>query len=326
MMQETFVNIADISIRIKSENTPVEEAANRFRYNHFILKNKPSKINIDLSLKIIPKYKIYKFTELFRTERDAPKARRFRFESMASKAKAHKLSKKEDEYLGEGLDWRIGRHIDKILIEGGSSGRYQLLINEDLNKGEIFIINADNEWKITNVIYGFLQVLIIYYLAKNRCGALFHSAGLHDGQRGFLFAGLSRAGKSTTSRIWDEIPEVNILNDDRIIVRKYKNEFYMYPTPWHGDYSDYLNDKTVKKAKLSKLFYIYHRDTNLAERVTYIDGFSQFFKTLFLSFWDKDCMKFTLDFLVDILAKKPCYKFGFKNDPRIISYIRDLKA
>jgi len=323
-MAETFLRIADIVIRIKSENAPKEEGANRFRYNHFVIKNKPSKVDIDLSLKAIEKYRIYKPKELFRTERDAPKFKRFNFERMTPVAKARNLSKEEEMYLGEGLDWRIGRQGDKILIEGGSSGRHQLFINGKLDKGEAFIINADNEWKITNVIYGFLQVLIIYYLAKNRCGALFHSAGLHDGQRGFLFAGLSRAGKSTTSRIWDDIPGVNILNDDRIIVRKIKNEFYMYPTPWHGDYSEYLKDETVGKAKLSKLFYIYHRDTNLEERMDYIEGFSHFFKTLFLSFWDRDCVKFTFDFLVDIMAQRPCYKFGFKNDSRIISYIRNL--
>jgi len=304
-MTEIFLSIADITVRLESLRPPEEETANRFRYNHFILKKSPSRVDIDLTLKVISRYRIYKCKELFRTERDAPK--------------------EKDRYLGEGLDWRIGRVGDKILIEGGSSGRYQLLINERLDKGETFIINADNKWKITDVVYGFLQVLVIYYLAKKQCGALFHSAGLHDGDRGFLFAGLSRAGKSTTSRIWDEIPGVNILNDDRIIVRKTKNKLYMYPTPWHGDYSEYLNGDTVKKAKLSKLFYIYHRDTNLAERVDYTEAFSHFFKTLFLSFWDKDCVKFTVDFLLDILAQKPCYKFGFKNDSRIISYIRNLE-
>lgn len=323
-MPETFLSIADIIIRIKSENPPKEEAANRFRYKHFVLKSRPSKIDIDLNLKTIPRYKVHKRKELFRTERDAPKIRRFNFKLKAKRSRARSLSKEEERYLGKGLDWRIGRRGDEILIEGGSSGRYQLLINDGLDKGRVSIINAGNEWKVTDVIYGFLQVLIIYYLAKKKCGALFHSAGLHDGDRGFLFAGLSRAGKSTTSRIWDEIPGVNILNDDRIIVRKVKDELYMYPTPWHGDYSEYLNDDTVKKAKLSKLFYIYHRDTNLAERVDYTDGFSHFFKTLFLSFWDRDCVKFTFDFLVDILAQKPCYKFGFKNDSRIISYIRSL--
>jgi hypothetical protein len=324
-MSETFLSIADIVIRIKSKNTPEKETDNRFMYKHFVLKDKPFKVNISLDLKIITRYKIYACKELFRTERDIQKLRRFNSEFRILEARTRNLSKEKERYLGAGLDWRIGRLDDKILIEGGSSGRYQLLVNENLDKGEIFIINADNQWKIADVIYGFLQVLIIYYLAKKRCGALFHSAGLHDGESGFLFAGLSRAGKSATSRIWDKIPGVDILNDDRIIVRKNKNEFYMYPTPWHGDYSEYLNGDLVRKVKLSKLFYIYHRDANLAERMDCIEGFNHFFKTLFLSFWDKDCVKFTFDFLVDMLAQKPCYKFGFKNDSRIINYIQNLK-
>ncbi|MFA5169025.1 MAG: hypothetical protein WC530_10910 [Candidatus Omnitrophota bacterium] len=322
-MPETLLSIADITIRLKSKSLPEEETTNHFRYDHFILKDIPSGVDIDLDLKITPRYKIYKRKELFRAERDTPKAKRFNFEGKLGRKAPH-LNKREERYLGEGLEWRISRIGKKMLIEGGSSGRYQLLINEYLNKGEIFIINADNKWMMTDVIYGFLQVLIIYYLGKKRLGTLFHSAGLHDGERGFLFAGLSCAGKSTTSRIWDKIPEVNILNDDRIIVRKNKGRLYMYSTPWHGDYSEYFKGDTVKKAKLSKLFYIYHRDTNLAEKMDSIDGFNHFFKTLFLSFWDKECVKFTFDFLVDIMSQKACYKFGFKNDSRIIDCIRNL--
>jgi len=314
MMQKIFLNIGDIVIGIESQIAPEEETANRSRFHHFIPKKKPSKIDINIELKVIPKYKKYKCKELFRTERD-----------LGRQAGARDPSNQEEKYLGKGLDWRTGRVEDKILFEGGTSGRYQLLINEDLIRGEAFIIKSDNNWKLTEVVYGFLQVLIIYYLAKKRCGALFHAAGLNDGEKGFLFTGLSGAGKSTTSRIWDGISGIKVLNDDRIIVRKIKGELYMYPTPWHGDYSDYLNEGTIKKVKLSKLFYIYHRDTNLAERVHYTQGFNHFFKTLFLSFWDKDCVKFTFDFLADILAQKPCYKFGFKNDARIVSYIRGLK-
>lgn len=334
MPSEIFINIADITIMVKSKGAPIEEEANCFRYKNFILKSRPPKIDIDLSLKVIPKFKPYKIRELFRTERGGLTGvidgKRLNVSHTKIPATidignlSNKLSKEEERYLGPGLDWRIGQHGNCILIEGKNSSKFQLLISKDLSRGEAFIINAEERWRLTDVIYGFLQVLMIYYLAQKRCGAIFHSAGLHDGKKGFLFAGLSGAGKSTTSRIWDKMPDVNILNDDRVIVRKIDNGFYMYPTPWHGDYSEYLDDKMPKRATLSKLFYIYHRKTNLAERVNYIEGFNQFFKTLFLSFWDKDCVKFAFDFLVDILAQKPCYKFGFKNNSRIISYIRNM--
>ncbi|MDD5226817.1 MAG: hypothetical protein PHV97_06535, partial [Candidatus Omnitrophica bacterium] len=86
-----------------------------------------------------------------------------------------------------------------------------------------------------------------------------------------------------------------------------------------------LREGRVGRARLSKLFYIYHHKDNLAERVSAVDGFNHFIKALFVSFWDKDCLKFSFDYLLDLFEEKPCYKLGFKNDARIIRYVRSLK-
>jgi len=321
---ETFFNIADIIIRIKSEFAPKKETSSIFHYSEFILKDKPNKVDIKITLKVIPKYTIFSSREVFKTERCGHK--KCRSESDILFPSVHlNFGKTERRYFGSNLDWRIGKTGRMILIEGNNPVRYQLLMNEGLTDGELFIINADNEWKLVEVIYGFLRVLIIYYMAKRQIGILFHSAGIKEGKNGYLFAGLSRAGKTTTSRIWGKVPGIKIINDDRIIIRKDSNDFYMYPTPWHSHYSEYLIEGAVEKARLSKLFYIYHRRTNLAERLNFIDGFNHFCKTLFFSPWDKECVNFTFGFLSDILSQKPCYKFGFKNDRRIVSYIMNLK-
>jgi len=321
---ETFLNIADTIIVIKSEFAPEKETTSHFRYSNFILENSTPKTDINITLKVIPRHRIFKREEFFKTESDLQKRYRLELARLPGPGRRN-LDKAEERYFGSGLNWRIGKSGRKILIEGGSAGRYQLLINEDLTDGELFIINANNEWKLKEIIYGFLQVFIIYYMAKRRIGILFHSAGVKEGKNGYLFAGLSQAGKTTMSRIWGKIPGIKILNDERGIIKKDKNDFYMYPTPWHRSYPYYLAEGSNGKTRLSKLFYIYHREANLAERVNYIEGFNHFFKTLFLSFWDKECVSFAFDFLLDILSKKPCYKFGFKNDKRVVSYIRNLK-
>ena len=281
-MVETFVSIADINIRITSEKSPTPETSYQYRYQHFLLKKRPRRVDIDLDLEILACYRFFKSRELFRTERDAPRFTGSRSEDYKT------LTRAERRYLRSGLDWRISEMGKRYLIEGGTAGKYQLLMNGSLDRGRVFIINDKGEWKVTDVVFGFLQVLIIYYLAKHQLGLLFHSSGLWDGNHGYLFSGLSGAGKSTTSRIWDAIPGVRILNDDRIIVRRDKGRLYMYPTPWHGDYSEYLREGRVARARLSKLFYIYHHKTNHAERVSAVEGFNHFIKALFVSFWDKD--------------------------------------
>ncbi len=322
MTYEMFLNVGDIVTKVTSLSAPCETEKNRFKYHQFILKRVPPKIDIQLNLTVIPRYKKFKQKEIFAARRDAPKKRHRFHNRILSRNKPP--DKEAEKYLGEGLDWRMSKVGKKVLMEGGTSGKYQLLLDEDLKKGALFLVNSDNKWKTTDIIYGFLQVLTIFYLAKNKLGILVHAAGLKDGKEGYLFAGLSRAGKSTTTRIWDNQPSVKILNDDRIIIRKFGRQLDMYATPWHGDYSDYL-ESSVEKTELTKLFYIYHKKTNKAQEVSPLEGFNLFFQTLFIPVWDKNCLKFVSNFLLDTFLSKPSYKFGFKNDKKVIDYVRSVK-
>ena len=324
MEYETFLNIADITIRIKSEKNPEKENEKiSYRYKNFILNRSPGKIDIDLTLKIKPDFTRFNPEIIFETRREPVKINKRRRKKILIE---NKIQKKKEKYLGKGLEWRMGKVGKRILLEGGSSGGYQVLLNKDLKKGEIFIINPEiNNWEISDICHGFLQILLIHYLAKYKLGIIIHSAGIKDGKNGYLFAGKSRAGKSTTSRIWDKNAKIQVLNDDRVIIRKENNRFFTYPTPWHGDFSDYLKI-SLGKAELKSLFFIYHSKKNIAEKLSLKDNFNLFFQAVFPSFLDKDCLQSTSEILLDIILSVPCYKFGFKNDKRIIGYVRNLTA
>ena len=165
-MQETFICIAGITVKLISSQVYEEEGEHRFRYEHFVFKDKPGKVDIVLDLTTIPRYRRFKQKPLFETRRDEMKLSDSFLRRHRDLKQDNRLSKEAEKYLGPGLDWRIAKVGKRILIEGGTSGRYQLLINEELSKGKISIINPDNRWKITDIIYGFLQVLIIYYISK----------------------------------------------------------------------------------------------------------------------------------------------------------------
>src|SRR5271166_6551020 len=67
-------------------------------------------------------------------------------------------------------------------------------------------------------------------------GVELHALGLADQDgSGYLFLGHSGAGKSTTARLWMRQPGVQLLSDDRIILRQQDGVYRMYGTPWHGD-------------------------------------------------------------------------------------------
>lgn len=330
MRYSTFLKIADIIIKVKSNQRPEKEDDKiAYRHRNFLLKKYPQRVDIDLDLQTIPHYTKFNPKVFFETRRETRIRRK---KSIAwrlnwrrrQKKEADKIQQEKERYLGKGLDWRFGKINDKILFEGGTSGNFQVLLDRGLKQGEVFIINSDNKWKISDVIYGFLQILFVYYLPKYKLGILIHSSGIKDGNNGYLFAGPTQAGKTTASRIWDKLARIKVLNDDRIIIKKVNSQFYIYGTPWHGDFSDYLNT-SMQRAKLKKIFFIYHRERNKIARLSQRETFNLFFQAIFCPFWDKDGMNFVSEFLLDIIYSISCYKFGFKNDEKIINYVRNLE-
>jgi hypothetical protein len=328
-MKRTFIRVGGLTTKITSKQYPEIDRECRFKFNNFVMKSKPKKVDIVLDLTTVAHHRCFKQNLLFETRIAPDRIIKEPLQSRAGQVLSNNLSKEESRYFGFDLDWRIAKVASKFLIEGriaGKSGppRFQLLINKYLNRGKVYIIDSHNQWKITDIIYGFLQVLTIYYLCKYKKGLLFHASGVERDGEGYIFAGLSGAGKSTTSRIWNRFNKVRVFNDDRIIVRKHGSIFLMYPTPWHGDYCEYpLHYKD--QAQVKKIFYIYHRKRNFAEKISSVEAFSYFCKTIFMPFWDKKCMNFISECLLDMISRVPTYKLGFKNDARVVSYIKKLK-
>lgn len=156
-------------------------------------------------------------------------------------------------------------------------------------------------WNIIDIIYDFLQVLLINYLAYRNQGIFTHSAGIKDlDGSGLLFAGKSGAGKSTTARLWHKHSKARVLNDDRIIIRKLNGKFFIYGSPWHGEFSDYLSSE-VESACLKKIFFIRHFSKNIAIQVLPKQAFILLYPVLFPAFRDKNCLENIAVFCDDLI-------------------------
>ena len=75
-----------------------------------------------------------------------------------------------------------------------------------------------------------LERLLTHYRAQER-GVILHGCGIVIEDKGIIFLGESGAGKSTLARMWDQESGVDILSDDRVIVRQEETEFKVYGTP-----------------------------------------------------------------------------------------------
>jgi serine kinase of HPr protein (carbohydrate metabolism regulator) len=93
-----------------------------------------------------------------------------------------------------------------------------------------------------------MELLMVNYLAQER-GVIIHGCGIEKNGKGILFVGESGAGKSTLAKLWDQEDGVDVLSDDRIIVRKKGEQFWMYGTPWHGD-AKFASPETVRLERI----------------------------------------------------------------------------
>ncbi len=226
-------------------------------------------------------------------------------------------------------NWRLLKKGNTYIYKCPLRDKRQLmLVNETFDRVDAYLKPKKDKgrvWNISDIIYDFLQVLLINYFALKKGGIFTHAIGVKDlDSRGLLFAGKSGSGKSTTARLWHKHSKAMVLNDDRIIVRKVNGKFFIYGSPWHGEFSDYLTSR-IESAPLEKLFFIHHSLKNTVRRISEKTAFNLLYPALFPTFWDKECLENIVSFCQDLIRSVPCYSLGFINDKRVIRFVRKIE-
>ncbi|MBU4251977.1 MAG: hypothetical protein KKC39_07435 [Candidatus Omnitrophica bacterium] len=226
-------------------------------------------------------------------------------------------------------NWRLLKKGETYIYKCPLEDKKQImLVNKTFNRVKAYLLPKKNKgkvWNTSDIIYDFLQVLLINYFAQRNQGIFTHSVGIKDvDDRGLLFAGKSGAGKSTTARLWHKHSKAMVLNDDRIIVRKVNGKFFIYGSPWHGEFSDYLASR-IESAPLKKIFFIHHSPKNIATQISPKPAFNLLYPALFPTFWDKNCLENIAAFCADLIKHVPCYSLGFVNNEKVINFTRGCK-
>jgi hypothetical protein len=164
-----------------------------------------------------------------------------------------------------------------------------------------------------------LEILMVNYLAQGK-GVIVHACGIAKAGRGLLFVGESGAGKSTLARLWHQESGVEILGDDRIIVRKRGDQFWAYGTPWHGD-AEFALPRAVK---LERIFFLRQNQENAMRAVKGVDPVSRFLTCSFPPLWDHAGMEYTLELFNELSADVTCQELAFKRDRTSLDFINKI--
>ncbi|MFZ0734924.1 MAG: hypothetical protein WAM79_21590 [Candidatus Sulfotelmatobacter sp.] len=164
------------------------------------------------------------------------------------------------------------------------------------------------------------ELLIMHRLTQEKAIEL-HGCGIvrPDGT-GNLFVGHSGAGKSTTTQLWTSRENVEILSDDRIIVRRDFSgcaALRMYGTPWHGE-AMYASPGS---ATLAQIFVLEHGQGNLVTRLSRSEAVAELFARSFVPFHRHEYVDAALMFLEEVVDAVPVYRFAFEPDSRAVEAI-----
>jgi hypothetical protein len=196
------------------------------------------------------------------------------------------------------------------------------ILEQDFKFGDVYIRTkkSDKGSPINPLEYPLDEVLMVNLLSLGR-GIEIHACGIIDEDQGTVFCGTSGAGKSTLANMWKTKKDVVILSDDRLIIRKIENHFWVYGTPWHGD----AKVSSPEGAPLGKIFFIKHAKKNTVAAIKGIDIVSRLLVRSFPTFWDSARMEYTLSVCSELSKKIPCYELGFAPNESVLDIIRSVK-
>jgi hypothetical protein len=239
-----------------------------------------------------------------------------------------------------GTTWRLYEGEGGLVFDFqsetlGARPYKRLFIDERFSRGSLRLSEecfAYLPYAATPLGYPLDELLIMHRLTQERAIEL-HSCGIvrPDGT-GNLFVGHSEAGKSTTTRLWTEREDVQILSDDRIIVREDtvrqdkvrkgesrqdRNQIFMYGTPWHGE----AHFALPRRAPLEKIFILEHGHGNVLTRLTRSQTVAELFARSFVPFHRHEYVDNALTFLERVADSVPCYHYSFEPDGRAVEKI-----
>lgn len=183
----------------------------------------------------------------------------------------------------------------------------------DLKQWDIFTnMNADNS--LSPLTYP-MGPIVMHYMTHTTDAVMMHAACVNDGGKGRMFSGFSGAGKSTMSGIWANAGR-QIVNDDRVIIRKESGAYFVYNTPMY-----YID--MPKRIELQSIYLIYHSPENKIEKLKGAMALSKVMAFSIQNNFDKQFVAQRLALFADLCGSIGVYQLGVVPNEAIIDFVRN---
>ena len=155
-----------------------------------------------------------------------------------------------------------------------------------------------------------LDLLIFSHFLLPREGMIIHAAAVKIDGGAFLFPAPAGGGKSTWAELLVENHSLTPLGEDKVILRKIRNTYHIFGTPWNPRPEFQKTDS----APLQGIFFLHHNPENQIVRLNQSFALRELLQQTFLPFNEKDELDRAVSIVEDVINKVPAYSFGFRPD------------
>ena len=159
-----------------------------------------------------------------------------------------------------------------------------------------------------------LDGLILYYLTVMHGDIFIHGSAVEYNGRGYLFTGVSGAGKTTMASLWEK-EGATVIHDDRLIIRKIDDKFVMFNTPVY-------NNEEPRSTPLSAIYLIDHGTQNELLPMRGAMALSRIMSNCIQHNWSTDLIGKLTGSLYELTQKVPIAAYWFLPDNTAVKYIR----
>lgn len=144
-------------------------------------------------------------------------------------------------------------------------------------------------------------------------GFYLHSSAVVLDGKAYLFSGHSTAGKSTHTRLWQQVfgPAARVINDDKPALRRIDGVWYAYGTPWCGKDGINLNER----APVAGVCFMKKAAENRIRRLNSLEAMQKIMAQTVHKFKCAERLDLMLASLDDFLRTIPVYELENRPEP-----------
>lgn len=144
-------------------------------------------------------------------------------------------------------------------------------------------------------------------------GMYLHSAAVVLDGKAYLFSGFCGAGKSTHTRLWQQVfgPAARVINDDKPALRKIDGVWYAYGTPWCGKDGININER----AQVAGVCFVKKADHNSIRRLSQFEAMQKVLGQTLRRYESEDKLDKMLVTLDQFLQEIPVYELENRPEP-----------